>query len=120
MRAAGIHALMRPLMRAHVIGLRCQIAGQRDGDPMQFHTYELRRRADAYALKLKERLSTDMAGVAACLGLQVSAKVDLVTILHSADPGEAVEEYTANDRSRGNSKACRAEMKAGIDKCMAD
>lgn len=57
------------------------IAGQRDGDPMQFHTYEFRKEEDAYALKLKDRLSTDTVGVAVCLGLQVSARVELQTVL---------------------------------------
>lgn len=47
---------------------------------MHFHAYELRKEAAAYTLKLKDRLST-AAGVAACLGLQVDAKVELVTIL---------------------------------------
>ena len=53
------------------------IKGVRDGDPMHFHAYELRKEAAAYTLKL----STDAAGVAACLGLQVDAKVELSTIL---------------------------------------
>lgn len=57
------------------------IKGVRDGDPMHFHAYELKKEATAYTLKLKERLSTDAAGVAACLGLQVDAKVELTTIL---------------------------------------
>jgi hypothetical protein len=57
------------------------IKGVRDGDPMQFHAYEMEKTATAYTIKLKERLSTDAAGVAACLGLQVDAKVELTTIL---------------------------------------
>jgi len=57
------------------------IKGVRDGDPMHFHAYELKKESTAYTLKLKERLSTDAAGVAACLGLQVDAKVELITIL---------------------------------------
>ncbi len=57
------------------------IKGVRDGDPMHFHAYELRKEATAYTLKLRDRLSTDAAGVAACLGLQVDAKVELTTIL---------------------------------------
>ncbi len=48
---------------------------------MHFHAYELRKEAAAYTLKLSDRLSTDAAGVAACLGLQVDAKVELTTIL---------------------------------------
>jgi hypothetical protein len=61
------------------------IKGQRDGDPMQFHAYELREDAGTYALALSERLSTDAAGVAASLGLQVDAKVDLVAILQQIE-----------------------------------
>jgi hypothetical protein len=61
------------------------IEGVRDGDPMHFHAYELRKEATAYTLRLKERLSTDAAGVAACLGLQLDAKVDLVAIMEQIE-----------------------------------
>jgi hypothetical protein len=61
------------------------IQGVRDGDPMHFHAYELRKEAAGYALQLRERLSTDAAGVAACLGLQVNAKVDLVAMLEQIE-----------------------------------
>lgn len=61
------------------------IQGVRDGDPMQFHAYELRSEGIALALKLKERLSTDARGIAACLGLQVTAKVELTTILQQIE-----------------------------------
>jgi len=44
------------------------IQGVRDGDPMQFHAYELRQESAAHTLKLKERISTDTAGIAKCLG----------------------------------------------------
>ncbi len=56
------------------------IKGVRDGDPMQFHAYELRKEKMAYMLKLKERISTDTAGIAMCLGLQADTKVELRTI----------------------------------------
>jgi hypothetical protein len=56
------------------------IQGQRDGDPMQFHAYELRE-AGAYTLQLKERISTDTGGVARCLGLQADMRVELQTML---------------------------------------
>ena len=61
------------------------IHGVRSGDPMHFHAYELRKEPNAYTLRLKERLSTDAAGVAACLGLQVNAKVDLVAIIQQIE-----------------------------------
>jgi hypothetical protein len=58
-----------------------RIQGTRDGDPMHFHAYELRKDASAYSLKLKERISTDAAGVAGCLGLRADSKVELAAIL---------------------------------------
>jgi hypothetical protein len=61
------------------------IQGVRDGDPMQFHAYELQRKKTQYKLILKERISTDAAGVAACLGLQVEPRVDLTAILHQIE-----------------------------------
>ncbi|HSE58910.1 MAG TPA: NotI family restriction endonuclease [Nitrospiraceae bacterium] len=57
------------------------INGVRDGDSMQFHAYELVKGATAYTLKLKERRSTDSAGIAQCLGLQADTKVELKAIL---------------------------------------
>jgi len=57
------------------------IQGVRIGDPMHFHAYELRKEQAAYTLRLKERFSTDAAGVAACLGLQIDAKVELTAIM---------------------------------------
>jgi hypothetical protein len=57
------------------------IKGVRDGDPMQFHAYELRQDPAAYTLKLKERISTNAAGIAMCLGLQADTKVELQSML---------------------------------------
>lgn len=59
------------------------IQGQRDGDPMQFHVYELRREPTGYALRLKDRLSTDVAGTARCLGLRAEMRVGLQAMLDS-------------------------------------
>jgi hypothetical protein len=61
------------------------IKGVRDGDPMQIHAYELRKEAVAYSLKLKERISTDTAGIAMCLGLQADTKVELQTMLQQIE-----------------------------------
>jgi len=44
------------------------IHGVRDGDSMQFHAYEVRTETSGYALKLKERISTDTEGIAKYLG----------------------------------------------------
>jgi hypothetical protein len=57
------------------------IRGQRNGDPMQFHAYGLRKGPDGFRLGLIERLSTDSSGVAACLGLQASARIEMESIL---------------------------------------
>lgn len=57
------------------------IQGQRDGDAMQFHSYELATEPSGYTLKLKERVSTDGAGVARCLGLQADTRVELQAML---------------------------------------
>jgi hypothetical protein len=61
------------------------IQGARDGDPMQFHAYELRQEVAAYSLNLKERLSTDTAGIALCLGLQADTKVELQAMLEQIE-----------------------------------
>jgi len=61
------------------------IQGVRDGDPMQFHAYELRKEVTAYALRLKERISTDTAGIAQCLGLQADTKVELQILLEQIE-----------------------------------
>jgi Restriction endonuclease NotI len=61
------------------------IKGQRHGDPMQFHLYELRKEATGYRLELKERLSTDVAGTAKCLGLKADMKVELQTMLDTLE-----------------------------------
>jgi len=61
------------------------VQGVRDGDPMQFHAYELREEADAFSLNLKERTSTDSAGIAMCLGLQADTKVELQVILEQIE-----------------------------------
>jgi hypothetical protein len=61
------------------------IQGVRDGDPMQFHAYELRKNAVAHTLQLKERISTDVAGIAQCLGLQANPKVELQSMLEQIE-----------------------------------
>lgn len=50
-------------------------------DAMHIHAYMLETREDSsYGLKLKERLSTDSAGIAAGLGLNVDARVEISKI----------------------------------------
>jgi hypothetical protein len=54
----------------------------RKGDSMHFHAYRLdHAKSNDWRLDLTRRLSTDVAGVGQALGLQVSAKVELETIL---------------------------------------
>lgn len=57
------------------------IRGVRDGDPMQFHAYELRTENTSRVLRLKERISTDTSGIARCLGLQAATQVELQEML---------------------------------------
>ena len=52
---------------------------------MQFHAYELSKETPAYTLKLKERISTDSAGIARCLGPQADTKVELRAILEQIE-----------------------------------
>lgn len=61
------------------------IEGVRAGDPMHFHPYKLTPGADAYHLKLGERVSTDADGIAKCLGRQLSGKIELDLILRQID-----------------------------------
>ncbi|MCU0498518.1 MAG: hypothetical protein MUF87_14300 [Anaerolineae bacterium] len=53
------------------------------GDPMQFHVYNLQSVETRYRLQLTSRLSTDANGIAASLGLQTNANVELEVILAS-------------------------------------
>lgn len=57
----------------------------RIGDPMQIHTYDLDDAGHAFGLQLKERFSTDAAGIARCLGLQADAKVELATVVEQLE-----------------------------------
>lgn len=59
--------------------------GVRGGDPLHFHAYELRRDEATYTLTLKDRVSTDAAGIAACLDLQADARVELQALLRQIE-----------------------------------
>jgi hypothetical protein len=61
------------------------IQGQRDGDPVQFHVYEVKQEPAGYKLNLKERISTDVAGTAQCLGLKADMKVELQAMLDAIE-----------------------------------
>ncbi len=51
------------------------------GDAMHFHAYSFLPEGSGYALKLKQRLSTDADGVAACLGLKAEPTLELGQIV---------------------------------------
>lgn len=54
------------------------------GDSMHLHAYRCERDRDrSLQLSLAERLSTDADGIAACLGLQAEARVELDRLLSS-------------------------------------
>jgi hypothetical protein len=72
------NCLLDYMRRQFVFG---HIQRVRDGDPMHFHAYELQKDRRALRLKLKERTSTDTAGIAKCLGLQAEARIELQFIL---------------------------------------
>lgn len=50
------------------------------GDSMHFHAYALQPAGGSYKLGLHRRLSTDVSGIASCLGLQANANVELEEI----------------------------------------
>lgn len=52
------------------------------GDSMHIHAYTLKRAEEGYLkLKMSSRLSTDVDGVAECIGLQAEARVELELIV---------------------------------------
>ncbi len=53
----------------------------RVGDPMHLHSYSLVADGPELRLALAERLSTDTNGIARCLGLQATTRVDVQAIL---------------------------------------
>jgi hypothetical protein len=55
------------------------------GDPQQFHCYQLLPDGQTLRLQLKERWSTDTAGIAKCLGLKTQARVELDQIVRQIE-----------------------------------
>lgn len=55
------------------------------GNPMHFFSYGLVPEDGHLTLRLMEHLSTDAAGIAACLGLQAEARVELEAITQSLE-----------------------------------
>lgn len=61
------------------------IQDARLGNPMHFHSYSLLTEALGYRLQLTQRWSTDANGIAQCLGLQTSPRVELEVILRQIE-----------------------------------
>jgi hypothetical protein len=61
------------------------IQDARLGNPMHFHSYELLAEASGYRIQLIERWSTDANGIAQCLGLQTSPRVELEAMLRQIE-----------------------------------
>lgn len=53
------------------------IQDPRLGNPMHFHSYELLTEGSGYRIQLTKHWSTDANGIAQCLGLQTSPRVEL-------------------------------------------
>ncbi len=62
------------------------IKGVRLGDPVHFHSYDFKEKDNQMHLELKTRLSTDSAGVAKCLGLNVKKRVGLEDLIRVLEP----------------------------------
>lgn len=50
-------------------------------EPMHFHSYKFAKSTELFDIALAERFSTDTDGISKCLGLQISPKVELETII---------------------------------------
>lgn len=61
------------------------IQDARLGNPMHFHSYELLSETSSYRIQLTQRWSTDANGIAMCLGLQSSPRVELEAILRQIE-----------------------------------
>lgn len=57
------------------------LVAARVADPMHFHAYTLANTEKGHQIRLSERVSTDTAGIAKCLGLQTEANVELAMIV---------------------------------------
>lgn len=61
------------------------IQDARLGNPMHFHSYELLSEASGYRIQLTQRWGTDANGIAQCLGLQTSPRVELEAMLRQIE-----------------------------------
>jgi len=61
------------------------IQDARLGNPMHFHSYTLLTESSGYRIQLTQRWSTDANGIAQCLGLQSSPRVELEAMLRQIE-----------------------------------
>jgi len=61
------------------------IQDARLGNPMHFHSYALLSESLGYRIQLTQRWSTDANGIAQCLGLQTSPRVELEAMLRQIE-----------------------------------
>ena len=52
---------------------------------MHFHAYDLNNDVGSYRLRLADRKSTDAEGIAACLGLESEARIELEEIIEKLE-----------------------------------
>lgn len=62
------------------------IEGVRLGDPIHIHSYDLAEGGGKLNLSLCNRVSTDSAGIATCLGLNAESKVELQDLIKLLEP----------------------------------
>lgn len=56
------------------------IQGVRNGDSVHIHAYGLEEKPEKFRLSLRSRISTDSAGIAKCLGLNASPRIELAQL----------------------------------------
>lgn len=62
------------------------IEGVRIGDPIHIHSYNFDEKENKLCLSLCKRVSTDSAGIANCLGLNVESKVEMQDLIRILEP----------------------------------
>ena len=63
-----------------------EIEGVRLGDPIHIHSYNFELNKDKLCLSLHNRVSTDSAGIANCLGLNAESKIELQDLIRVLEP----------------------------------
>lgn len=63
-----------------------EIKGVRLGDPIHIHSYNFIENENKLSLSLHTRISTNSAGIAKCLGLNVESKIELQDLIRILEP----------------------------------